>query len=173
MPEAMSHESSVCGVGIKNRRAPAVTVAAVQGGGRGGHPGTVSPPGKFLHNSLVSPSARRRFAKWRMKRDDQTGSLVAPGLGRGLPHVQQVTPQVITVELDQVECLHEHVRVMTAVSNTIEGCDPVVAAHHGLPVDDTGPRAQLGHCLDDERESDRSDRYRGGCRASRACPSFP
>ena len=47
----------------------------------------------------------------------------------------------------------KHVRVMTAVSNTIEGCDPVVAAHHCLPVDDTGLRAQLSHCLDDEREA--------------------
>src|ERR1700730_19452306 len=97
MPEAMSHESSVCGVGIKNRRAPAVTVAAVQGGGRGGHPGTVPPPGKFLHNSLVSPSAGCRFAKWRMKRDDQTGSLLAPGLGRTYPGKE-------LAQRDQISC---------------------------------------------------------------------
>jgi hypothetical protein len=40
---------------------------------------------------------------------------------------------------------------MTAVSNKIEGCDPVVAAHHCLPVDDTGLRAQVGHCLKSPR----------------------
>src|SRR6202047_2385915 len=69
---------------------------------------------------------------------------------RGLTHVQRVAPQVVAVKFDQVEGPHEHVCVVVPVPDTIEGCDPIVTARHGLPVDDTGLRAQLGQRLDYE-----------------------
>jgi hypothetical protein len=42
---------------------------------------------------------------------------------------------------------------MVLVPDTIEGRDPVITARHRLPVDDAGPRAQLGQRLDNEREA--------------------
>jgi hypothetical protein len=53
-------------------QSPSVTVSAVQGVGWGAIPARYPPPGKFLHNSPVSPSFQARFTKWRMKRDDRT-----------------------------------------------------------------------------------------------------
>jgi hypothetical protein len=57
---------------------------------------------------------------------------------RGLPHVQWVAPQVVSVELDQIEGPHEHVGVMTAVSDAIEGGNAVLSARHSLAVDNAG-----------------------------------
>jgi hypothetical protein len=56
---------------------------------------------------------------------------------RGLPHVKRVAPQV-AVEFDQVKRPHEHFRVMTAVSDAIEGGNAVLSARHSLAVDNAG-----------------------------------
>jgi hypothetical protein len=50
----------------------------------------------------------------------------------GLPHFERVAPQIIAVELDQVEGIEEDIRVM--VPDAIEGCHPV-ATSHSLTVD--------------------------------------
>jgi len=72
---------------------------------------------------------------------------------RRLAHRERLAPQVITVELDQVECVQEHVLVMAPIADAIEARDPVVTASHRLAVDDAGARAQSGEGLDDERET--------------------
>jgi len=66
----------------------------------------------FLVQVLIEPYARLRSRQYALK-----GSLA---------HGKRIAPQVVTVEFDQVEGPHEHVRVMTAVSDTIERRDPIV-----------------------------------------------
>src|SRR6516225_9574457 len=55
--------------------------------------------------------------------------------------------------LDQVEGVEEDARVMVSIADAVEARDPVLSARHRLAVDDAGARAQLGECLDDERET--------------------
>src|ERR1700726_1108296 len=42
---------------------------------------------------------------------------------------------------------------MVPVSDAIERRTPILAAGDRLPIDNAGLRAQLGHCLDDERKA--------------------
>jgi hypothetical protein len=42
------------------------------------------------------------------------------GRQRGLTHGEWIAPQVLAVELDQVECIEKHTGVMTPVSDAIE-----------------------------------------------------
>jgi hypothetical protein len=51
---------------------------------------------------------------------------------------ERIAPEVVAVQLDQVEGPHKHVRVMVPVSDAIEQRDPVVATCDRLPVDDRG-----------------------------------
>jgi len=72
---------------------------------------------------------------------------------RRLTHSERVTPQVVTVQLDQVEGVEEDARVMLAIADAVEARDPVLAASDRLAVDDAGPQPQLSQRLDDEREA--------------------
>jgi hypothetical protein len=58
---------------------------------------------------------------------------------RGLADLERVTPQIIAIQLDQVEGVQEHVPVMLAVADTLERCEPVVIARDGFPIDDARP----------------------------------
>ena len=55
---------------------------------------------------------------------------------------ERLPPQVVTVELDQVEGIEEHVRIMPPVADAIEARDAVLTASHRLAVDDAAARAQ-------------------------------
>jgi hypothetical protein len=57
----------------------------------------------------------------------------------GLADLERVTPQVVAVQLDQVEGVQEHVPVMLAVADAVERCEPVVIARDGFPIDDARP----------------------------------
>jgi hypothetical protein len=61
--------------------------------------------------------------------------------------------QVIAVEFDQVEGVEENAIIVVPVTDAVERRYPVLAARDRLSVDDAGLRAQLGHCLDDERKA--------------------
>jgi hypothetical protein len=60
---------------------------------------------------------------------------------RGLADLERVTPEVVAVQLDQVEGVQEHVPVMLAVADTFERCEPVFIARDGFPIDDAGAGA--------------------------------
>jgi hypothetical protein len=88
--------------------------------------------------------------------------LVAPDAGAGLDHdrcecgladLQRVTPQVVAIQLDQVEGVQEHVPIILAVADTLERCEPVVIASDGFAIDDARPRAQAGERLGNQREA--------------------
>jgi hypothetical protein len=70
----------------------------------------------------------------------------------GLAHRERVAPQILAVQLDQVEGIEEYARVVALVPDAVERRDPVVTTGDCLAVDDTGPRMQCGERLDDERE---------------------
>src|SRR5262245_9619796 len=72
---------------------------------------------------------------------------------RGLAHFQRITPQVVPVQLNQVEGVEEGTVVMAVVANEIERRHAVVGASNRLPIDDAGARAQADERLDDQREA--------------------
>ena len=71
---------------------------------------------------------------------------------RCLAHRERVSPHVLTVKLDQVKAIKEHACVVAPIADAVKGCDAVLAASNRLPINDAGPRAQLGQCLDNERK---------------------
>src|SRR5215469_10008969 len=72
---------------------------------------------------------------------------------RGLADFKRVAPQVVAVQLDQVEGVEEGVTVMASVANTVERRHAVVVASNRLPIDDAGARAQACQRLHDQREA--------------------
>ena len=84
---------------------------------------------------------------------DAGSGLGQDGSERSLAHLKWVPPQVVTVELDEVEGVEEHALVVPAIADAIEARDAVVAAGDRLAVEDAGARAQAGEALDDEREA--------------------
>src|SRR5262249_52898732 len=62
-------------------------------------------------------------------------------------------PQVVAVQLDQVEGVQERAVIMAAVANEVERGNAVVIASDSLAVDDAGARAQACQRLDDQREA--------------------
>jgi len=58
-------------------------------------------------------------------------------------------PQVVAIQLDEVEGVEEYALVSALVTDEIERGHAVVIAGHGLPVDDSGTRAEAGEGLDD------------------------
>src|SRR5271166_5352661 len=66
---------------------------------------------------------------------------------RGLPHVEWVAPQVITVQLEQVEGVEEDACVMLAITDAVEVRDAVLAAGKRLAVDDARACAQASEGL--------------------------
>jgi hypothetical protein len=78
----------------------------------------------------------------------------APARTPALPaHDKRITPQVLAVELDQVEGIEEHIGVMAPILNGIERRNAIITARHRLSIDDARPRVQLGQRLDNEREA--------------------
>jgi len=65
---------------------------------------------------------------------------------------KRVTPEVVAVQLDQVERVQEHAVVSALVPNEVERGNAVVIAGDGLAVDDAGARAQAGQRVDDRRK---------------------
>jgi hypothetical protein len=63
---------------------------------------------------------------------------------RGLATLERITPQVVTVQFDQVEGVQENASVIVAVANAIERSDAIVITGNRVPVDDAGARAQTG-----------------------------
>src|SRR6516162_3223168 len=72
---------------------------------------------------------------------------------RRLAHRERLPPQVIAVQLNQIEGIEEHVRIMPPVADAIEARDAVLTARHSLAIEDAGARAQASERLDDEREA--------------------
>ena len=72
---------------------------------------------------------------------------------RGLANLKRITPQVVAVQLDQVEGVEEYLVVSALVTDEIERSDAVVITGNRLPVDDAGARAQASQCLDDQWEA--------------------
>ena len=55
-----------------------------------------------------------------------------------LADVQRLASEIIPVELDQVEGIEEHVRVVAPITDALEICDAVFTAGDRLPIDDAG-----------------------------------
>src|SRR5262249_57339615 len=72
---------------------------------------------------------------------------------RGLADLKRVAPQVITVQLDEVEGVEEYALVSALMTDEIERGDAVVIAGDSFAVDDAGARAQACQRLDDQREA--------------------
>ena len=72
---------------------------------------------------------------------------------RGLAHFQRITPQVVAIELDQVEGVEEYAPVSALVTDQLERGHAVVIAGDRFDVDNAGARAQAGQCRDDQREA--------------------
>ena len=72
---------------------------------------------------------------------------------RGLADLKRIAPQVVAVQLDQVEGVQERAVIVAAVANEIERGNAVVVASNRLPIDDARARAQARQRLDDQREA--------------------
>jgi hypothetical protein len=77
---------------------------------------------------LVEAQAKARFGQRTSK--------------RGLAHFQGIAPEVVAVQLDQVEGVQERAVIMAAVANEIERGNAILIAGDCLAVDDAGARAQ-------------------------------
>jgi hypothetical protein len=54
---------------------------------------------------------------------------------------------------DEVEGVHEGVRVIVSVAEAVERRQAVLATGYGLAIDDEGPRPKASYGLDDQRET--------------------
>src|SRR5215831_18423881 len=72
---------------------------------------------------------------------------------RGLAHFQRITPQVVAVQLNEVEGVEEYVLVSAVVTDEIERGNAVVIAGDSFAVDNARARAQTSQRLDDQREA--------------------
>ena len=70
---------------------------------------------------------------------------------RGLADLKQITPQVVAIQLDQVESEEEGTVVVAVVTDEIERGNAVVIAGDSFAVDDAGARAQASQRFDDQR----------------------
>src|SRR5262249_11522406 len=72
---------------------------------------------------------------------------------RGLADLKWITPQVVAVQLNEVEGVEEYVLVSTVVTDEIKRGNAVVIAGDSFAVDDAGARAQPGERINDQREA--------------------
>jgi hypothetical protein len=63
---------------------------------------------------------------------------------RGLTDLKRIAPQVVAVQLDQVESVQKHPVVSAVVTNEIERGNAVVIAGDSFTIDDAGARALSG-----------------------------
>src|SRR5258708_4695946 len=88
--------------------------------------------------------------------------LVEPDAGAGLGHdrcergladLKRITPQIVPVQLDEIEGVEEYALVSALVTDQIERSSAIVIADDSFAVDDAGARAQACQRLDDQRET--------------------
>src|SRR5215831_7229468 len=88
--------------------------------------------------------------------------LVEPNAGAGLGHdrcergltdLKRITPQVVAVQLNEVEGVEEYVLVSAVVTDEIERGNAVVIAGDSFAVDNARARAQPGERINDQREA--------------------
>ena len=72
---------------------------------------------------------------------------------RGLADLKRIAPQVVTVQLDQVEGVQKHAVVSAVVTDEIERGNAVVIAGNSFAIDDAGAGAQACQRLNDQREA--------------------
>ena len=71
----------------------------------------------------------------------------------GLANLKRIAPQVVAVQLDEVEGVEEYAVASALVTDEIERGHAVVIAGDSFAVDDAGARAQACQRLDDQREA--------------------
>jgi len=64
-----------------------------------------------------------------------------------------LTPQVVAVQLDQVEGVQEHFAIVAPIANPIEHREAVLVAGNRLAVDDARPGAQVSQRFDNQPEA--------------------
>src|SRR5262249_7958440 len=88
--------------------------------------------------------------------------LVEPDAGAGLGHdrcergladLKRIAPQIVAVQLDQIEGVQERAVIMTAVAHEIERGNTVVIAGDSFAIDDARARAWACQRLNDQREA--------------------
>src|SRR5262249_39291670 len=72
---------------------------------------------------------------------------------RGPANLKRIAPQVVPVQLDEVEGIKKDAPVSALVPDEIERSNAVVIAGDSFAIDDARPRAQMGQRLDDQREA--------------------
>jgi len=72
---------------------------------------------------------------------------------RGLADLNRIAPQVVAVQLDQVEGVQERAVIMAAVANEIERGNALVIAGNRFAIDDAGAGAQTCERLDYQWEA--------------------
>jgi hypothetical protein len=56
----------------------------------------------------------------------------------GLSHHKWIASEIVAIKLDQIEGVQKYFSVMAAVSDAIEGRDPVSSARNCFAIDDAG-----------------------------------
>jgi hypothetical protein len=88
---------------------------------------------------LIEPDAGANFGQHARERD--------------LADLKRIAPQVVAVQLDQVERVEKHAAVSAVMTDEIERGDAIVIAGDSFAVDDARARAQAGQRFDDQREA--------------------
>jgi hypothetical protein len=70
----------------------------------------------------------------------------------GLADLKRITPQVVAIQLDQVEGVQKHAAVSAVVPDEVERGNAIVVAGDSFTIDDAGAGAQPGERLHDQRE---------------------
>ena len=87
---------------------------------------------------------------------------IEPDAGAGLGHdrrerdladLKRIAPQIVAVQLDQVEGVEEYALVSALMPDEIERGNAVVIADDSFTVDDAGARAQACQRLNNQREA--------------------
>jgi hypothetical protein len=86
---------------------------------------------------------------------DAGASLGQDRCERSLANLKRIAPQVVAVQLDQVEGVEKHAVVSAMVTNEIERGNAVVITGDSLAVGDAGTGAQAGERLNDQRKATR------------------
>src|SRR5262249_31519165 len=84
---------------------------------------------------------------------DARASLGHDGCERSLADLKRITPEVVAVQLDEVEGVEEDALVSALVPDEIERGNAVVIASDSFAIDDAGAGAQAGERISDQRET--------------------
>jgi hypothetical protein len=109
----------------------------------------------WLLEGIIAP-VLAKFSKFiieRADKDPRPGLIEVDARGRshqyafeyGLTHHQPIPPQIVAVELDKIERPHEHIGIVAAVSDAIEGGNSIGTARDGLRTQ--GPPSTRGSGL--------------------------